>query len=76
MIHRETAMRHGLSLGYSTAAAMSHSESDWKQKLHKIGLFLFALALLGLFFHYVTHSVGSSVAPRGDGDVGWDLTTQ
>ncbi len=69
-------MRHGLSLGYSTAAAMSHSESDWKQKLRRIGLFLCALALLGLFFRYVTHSVGRSVVPRGDAEMGWDQATQ
>jgi hypothetical protein len=69
-------MRHGLSLGYSTAAAMSHSESDWKQKLRRAGLFLCALALLGLFFHFVTHSLDRSVAPRGEGEIGWNLTTQ
>jgi hypothetical protein len=69
-------MRHRLSIGYSTAAALSTSENNWKEKLRRIGLFLCALALLGLFFHYVTRSVGRSVSPRGDGEVGWNLTTQ
>lgn len=50
-------MKKGLSFGYSTASEMSHSESGWKEKLPRIALFLLLVALLALFFGYVTHSM-------------------
>jgi hypothetical protein len=55
-------MRHGLSFGYSTAAEMSHSENGWKERLRRIGLFLLLVALLALFFRYLTRSVDHKIS--------------
>jgi len=55
-------MRHGLSFGYSTAAEMSGTRNDWKEKLRRIGLFLLLVALLGIFFLYVTRSVDRKIS--------------
>jgi hypothetical protein len=69
-------MRQGLSFGYSTAAAKSQSENDWKEKLRRIGLFLLLVALLALFFRYLTHSVERKISATNSAEVGWDVTTQ
>lgn len=76
MNHEETAMRNGLSFGYSTASAMSHSENSWKEKLRRIGFFLLVVAVLALFFGYITHSLDRKVSAATAGEVRWDLTTQ
>jgi hypothetical protein len=60
-------VKHRLSLGYSTAAAMSGSETDWKEKLRRIGLFLCVLVLLLIFFRYVTHSLDRRIAAGNPG---------
>jgi hypothetical protein len=74
--HKETAMRHGLSFGYSTAAEMSHSENSWKEKLRRIGLFLLLVLLLGLFFRHIAHSLDRKIATPNPNQVTWNLETQ
>lgn len=69
-------MKPGLSFGYSTAAEMSHSENGWKEKVRRMGLFLLLIALLVLFFRYVTRSVDRKIAPPSSDQVSWNLTTQ
>jgi len=64
-----------MSLGYSTAAEMSHSESDWKEKLRRIGLFLLLIALLAIFFRYLTHSVERKISAPNPNEVSWNLVT-
>jgi hypothetical protein len=68
-------MSKRLSLGYSTAAAMSHSEIGWKERLRKIGLLLLLAALLALFFLYLTHSVDRKITASNSTEVGWDAGT-
>lgn len=69
-------MKNGLSFGYSTASAMSHSENSWKEKLRRLGLFLLVVAVLALFFGYITHSLDRKVSAATPGEVGWDQATQ
>lgn len=69
-------MRHGLSFGYSTAAEMSHSENGWKERLRRIGLFLLLVALLALFFRYISHSVDRKISTPNPSEVTSNLTTQ
>ena len=76
MTHKESAMRHGLSFGYSTAAEMSHSKNTWKEKLRRIGLFLLVVVLLGLFFRYITHSLDRKITAPNPNQVSWNLTTE
>jgi len=69
-------MKHGLSFGYSTASAMSHSENSWKEKLRRIGLFLLLIALLALFFRYLTHSVDRKISAPNPNEVSLKLTAE
>lgn len=64
-------MSNRLSLGFSSAEALSHSEIDWKNRLRKIGLILCVLILLGLFFGYIMRSLDAHQAPMGgSGEIG------
>lgn len=62
-------MSHRLSLGFSSAEALCHSDSNGKNRLRKIGLILCVLIVLGLFFSYFmgsmdAHRTGSAGSGR------------
>jgi|HubBroStandDraft_5_1064220.scaffolds.fasta_scaffold166873_2 hypothetical protein len=50
-------MSDHLSLGFSSAAEISHSGNDGKDRWKKIGLILCLLIVLGLIFGYMMRSL-------------------
>ena len=68
-------MSNRLSLGFSSAEALSHTDIDWKIRVRKIGLILCVLIVLGIFFGYIMRSLNTrKVSASGPGDVSWELT--
>ena len=50
-------MSNRLSLGFSSAEALSRSDSNGKNRLRQGGLILCVLIVLGLFFSYIMRSI-------------------
>jgi len=50
-------MSDRLSLGFSSAAKLSHSENDGENRWRKVGLILCVLIVLGLIFGYMMRSL-------------------
>jgi len=70
-------MNNRRGLGLSSVESVNYPDQSWKDKLGRVGFFLCALILVGLFFRYITgasHEIDSHAAPSNGSDVRWDTT--